>query len=80
MFLFPTFLGRVAGWGLTKPGGSPSAHLKIVDLPIIPRAQCLAESDVTFRPSVTPDKFCAGYLNSNVSLCEGEFLSNLTKQ
>ncbi|XP_055325237.1 modular serine protease-like isoform X1 [Sitodiplosis mosellana] len=64
--------GRVAGWGKTASGGAPSEFLKIVELPTIDRAQCLAESDIGFRPQITPDKFCAGHLNSNVSVCQGD--------
>lgn len=63
--------GRVAGWGKTATGGAPSEFLKIVELPTIDRAQCLAESEIGFRPQITPDKFCAGHLNSNVSVCQG---------
>lgn len=63
--------GRVSGWGKTSSGGAPSEFLKIVELPVVDRAQCLAESDPGFRPQITPDKFCAGLLNSNVSVCQG---------
>lgn len=63
-------------------GGSPSEILKFVELPTVDRAQCIAESDIgpiysRFRPFITPDKFCAGLLNSNVSTCQGQFLSFL---
>lgn len=64
--------GRVAGWGKTATGGAPSEFLKIVELPTIDRAQCLTESEIGFRPQITPDKFCAGHLNSNVSVCQGK--------
>lgn len=67
------WLGRVAGWGLTSSGGKPSPVLKIVDLPSVDRATCVAESDIGFRPQITPDKFCAGLLNSNVSVCQGKY-------
>lgn len=66
--------GRVAGWGLTSSGGQPSPVLKIVELPSVDRAKCLAESDIGFRPQITPDKFCAGLLNANVSVCQGKLL------
>lgn len=71
------YLGRIAGWGLTMSGGLPSEILKIVELPVIDRAQCISESDVGFRPNITPDKFCAGYLNSNVSVCQGQYINNM---
>lgn len=64
--------GRVAGWGLTQSGGSPSPVLKVVELPAINRTQCLADSDIGFRPLITPDKFCAGIWNGNVSVCQGD--------
>lgn len=63
--------GRVAGWGKTATGGAPSPILKMVELPAIDRRQCIEESDISFRPQITPDKFCAGLLNSNVSVCQG---------
>lgn len=50
-------------------------HLKTVGLPAVPREQCIAESDILFRPSITPDKFCAGYLNQNIGICQGDFAS-----
>lgn len=64
--------GRVAGWGRTSSGGQPSDILKIVELPTVDRAQCLAETDIEFHSQVTPDKFCAGYLNQNISVCQGK--------
>lgn len=68
----PGWQGRVAGWGLTSSGGKPSEHLKIVELPSIERGQCIRESDIGFRPQITPDKFCAGHLDTNVSVCQGD--------
>lgn len=67
----PGWRGRVAGWGKTATGGAPSEFLKMVELPAIDRKQCIDESDIGFRPQITPDKFCAGHLNSNVSVCQG---------
>lgn len=64
--------GRVAGWGLTSSGGRPSDVLKIVEIPVIDRKQCINDSPVGFRPQITPDKFCAGLLNSGVSVCQGD--------
>lgn len=69
------FLGRVSGWGLSESGGKPSETLRSVELPAITRAECLIESKVLFRPNVTVDKFCAGYLNSNKGVCDGEFVT-----
>jgi len=64
--------GRVAGWGSTRTGGPPSPQLKIVELPVVDRAKCLTDSAIAFRPFITPDKFCAGHLNSDVSVCRGD--------
>lgn len=66
------WLGRVAGWGLTSSGGKASPVLKYVDLRTVDHAKCLADSDIEFRPNITPDKFCAGYLNQNISVCQGD--------
>lgn len=76
-FLFHLFLGRVPGWGLTQPGGTVSPHLKLVELPAISPAQCIRDSDILFHPNVTLDKFCAGSLNSNKGVCQGNFVSIL---
>lgn len=62
--------GQLAGWRLTSSGGLPSEMLKLVELPTIERSKCISESDITFRPLITPDKFCAGFLNS--STCQGD--------
>lgn len=70
-------IGRVAGWGKTASGGAPSEVLKKVELPVVDKAQCIAESDIGFRPNITPDKFCAGLLNSNVSVCQGQIINYL---
>lgn len=63
-------IGRVSGFGLTMPGGEASSKLKIVELPAIERAECrkIAENDQL----LTDDKFCAGYVNLNVSVCQGD--------
>lgn len=66
------WVGRVAGWGLTESGGRPSPILKIVELPVVDRQQCVRESPEDFRPQITADKFCAGHLRSGVSVCQGD--------
>lgn len=50
--------GIVAGWGKTVSGGAPSEILKKVELPVVEKSQCIAESEPGFRPNITPDKFC----------------------
>lgn len=64
--------GRVAGWGLTESGGQPSPILKIAELPVVDRQECLAGSPENFRPQVTNDKFCAGFLQQGVGVCQGD--------
>ncbi|XP_026469741.1 modular serine protease-like [Ctenocephalides felis] len=63
--------GLVAGWGLTTEGGNVSSILKYVILPTVPRQTCLEHSPPDFRPFITADKFCAGYLNGT-SVCKGD--------
>lgn len=64
----PGWDGRVAGYGLTSSGGSVSSVLKIVDLPTVARDMCARETQLR----LPNDKFCAGYLNMNVSVCMGD--------
>lgn len=65
-------IGRVAGWGLEKANGSPSDTLKMIDLPVIERRRCSKMLDINFRSFLTSDKFCGGYKNHGVGLCEGD--------
>lgn len=62
--------GRVAGFGLTTSGGSISTKLKIVSLPAVSRRQCLTISDND--QLLTSDKFCAGFVDLGVAVCEGD--------
>lgn len=64
--------GRVAGFGKTATNGMASDVLKVVDLPTIDRNECIARTNEDFHSQITPDKFCAGYLNQNVSVCQGK--------
>lgn len=66
------FIGRVAGWGLESSGGQPSNLLKSIELPVVQRDVCKSNFGVSFRPFVTGDKFCAGLLNLDVGLCQGD--------
>lgn len=63
-------IGRVAGFGLTSSHGEPSAVLKIVELPAVDRNECeiVSKNDLF----LTDDKFCAGFVNINVSVCKGD--------
>ena len=56
----PNTIGRVAGWGLTTPGGDLSPVLKIVEIPTVNYFTCRDFSPPNYRPFLTGDKFCAG--------------------
>lgn len=72
-FIYRSIAGRVAGWGSTKSGKAIDAHLNVIELPAVTREKCLNESDIHSRSQITSDKFCAGYLNSSIGVCEGNF-------
>lgn len=65
------WIGRVAGWGLTQSSGLPSNDLKMIELPVVGREECIRVVGTSFAPFVTPDKFCAGHL-IGVSVCQGD--------
>lgn len=62
--------GRVAGFGLTSASGSISPVIKIVELPVVSHERCVIESGGDAL--LTRDKFCAGFVNLDVSVCEGD--------
>lgn len=66
------WIGRVAGWGLEESGGQSSTELKVIELPAIDYHVCKTASTPQFRPFITGDKFCAGYSDSGLSVCEGD--------
>lgn len=66
------YIGRVAGWGLEKAKGDPSDRLKMIELPVIERRKCSRSVSVNFRSFLTGDKFCAGFKDYGVGLCEGD--------
>lgn len=66
------WVGRVAGWGLEETGGESSTELKVIDLQPIDYHVCKLASTPQFIPYITGDKFCAGYSNSGLSVCEGD--------
>lgn len=66
------WVGRVAGWGLESSHGKSSEELKVIELPAIDYHLCKNSSSTEFRPYITGDKFCAGYTNSGLSVCEGD--------
>lgn len=66
------YRGQVAGWGLTTSGGRVSDAVKILENPVVDRSLCKKHSPDSFIPIITADKFCAGFLNANLSVCEGD--------
>lgn len=68
----PNKTGRVAGWGLIKPGGVLSDELKTIELPVVYREDCLSSLNQQTRRFLTHDKYCAGLLNMSVGVCQGD--------
>lgn len=66
----PGDIGIVAGWGFTSLLGKPSKTLKKIEMPVVDFDQCKNEAG-NFRPFVTPDKYCSGYLNGT-GVCRGD--------
>lgn len=65
-------VGRVAGWGLQASAGQPSEVLRVLQVPLVAADECASSVPPKFRRYVTTDKFCAGFLRRNVSLCVGD--------
>lgn len=55
-------LFQAVGWGKTM-SGQPSEELQEINVPFVPFDQCLSDVPADFRGYITPDKFCAGYMN-----------------
>lgn len=60
--------GIIAGFGRTSNNGLISERLKSIELPAVERNHCKQETGLP----LTSDKFCAGYLNQGISVCEGD--------
>ncbi|XP_066262919.1 modular serine protease-like isoform X2 [Euwallacea similis] len=66
-------IATVTGWGFTTAHGKPSEVLKEIDIPHVDNAQCRSELDPEFALKyLIGDKFCAGFVNSNMSVCQGD--------
>lgn len=63
---------RVVGCGLEKSKGSVSDQLKTIELPVIERNKCSRTINPSFRQFLRSDKFCAGFKNQCIGLCEGD--------
>ncbi|XP_970945.2 modular serine protease isoform X1 [Tribolium castaneum] len=64
--------GYVTGWGYTVEGSNPSEELKELKVPLIPESKCQKDLPLDYIRYYTYDKLCAGYLNSNTSVCRGD--------
>lgn len=65
-------MGRLAGFGLTEPNGKQSETLKIIEMPVVSRSDCLKHLPNNSRRIVTPDKFCAGFADAGIAPCLGD--------
>ncbi|KAG8201092.1 hypothetical protein JTE90_028762 [Oedothorax gibbosus] len=63
-----TGIGTVTGWGTTSQGGSLSAQLKAVDVPILPDAKCKEAYQDAFQDTM----LCAGYEEGGKDSCQGD--------
>lgn len=62
-------LVTTAGWGTTSEGGSASALLQSVEVPLIAPAACAASP--YFEAVATP-AFCAGFVDGGKDACQGD--------
>lgn len=67
----PGLNGSLAGWGFQLETGKISEALKIINMPTIDKNECINAAGYGFSDFITPDTFCAGYLNTNISTCQG---------
>ena len=64
----------VAGWGATEEGGSVSAQLQKLTVPVLSNSDCL-----TAYSGITSNMVCAGFLNqSGKDSCQGDSGGPLT--
>lgn len=64
--------GYVTGWGFTFEYKQPSEVLKELTVPTVSNLQCLKNIPENFERFLTGDKICAGFLDSNTSVCQGD--------
>ena len=66
----PETMSRTIGWGLTSEGGSPSAELREVDLPIVSLET--ANASGAYDADLTPDMLPAGFSSGGKDSCNGD--------
>jgi hypothetical protein len=64
----PGDLATVTGWGDTSEGGSTSAILQEVQLPIVSNLTC----DAVMTASITDNMLCAGFVEGGKDSCQGD--------
>ncbi len=66
----PDTMSRTIGWGLTSEGGTPSAELREVDLPIV--SLDTANATGAYDMELTPDMLPAGFAGGGKDSCNGD--------
>ncbi|KAG6460437.1 hypothetical protein O3G_MSEX011964, partial [Manduca sexta] len=64
-------MGKIGTWNLNRKTLELSKTLKVVENPYIDAATCISESPASFRPYITADKICIGYVNGT-GPCRGD--------
>lgn len=70
--VLPGLTGKVAGWGKTESGGVASDVLKSIEMPVVSDEECIRTSSEEFKKFLTSDKFCAGFYEMSIGVCEGD--------
>lgn len=63
-------VAKAAGWGTLYESGSPSCHLRQVDVPIVDNEEC-AKTNYT-GDLITDNMICAGYEAGGKDSCQGD--------
>ena len=64
------FNAWITGWGTTSEGGSTSAQLREVQLPIIENSVC--NNAIHYGGEITGNMLCAGYDSGGYDACQGD--------
>jgi len=65
-------LATVTGWGTTSSGGSISATLLEVDVPIMSNEECYGDDTYYTPGEITDDMICAGLVEGGIDACQGD--------
>ncbi|KAJ8920430.1 hypothetical protein NQ315_005298 [Exocentrus adspersus] len=73
IFIQPTAIGVITGWGYTIASGEPSDELKEIDVPFKQDSECWKELPSDWADKYyTQDKMCAGHYNKSIAVCKGD--------